>query len=264
MINRWLGWILLLLALSSPARAQTADAKKHYQQGEKLYGAGQYAEAIKEFDLAYKLSKRPAILFNIARIYTKMGDEESAIRYLQQYLEADPRAADAASVRDDIAARQKALEEARAKKAEEEAEAARQKTEEAEAEARLAASAARRAAAEAQQAAAERKRARLKVGGIVLIAGGAAVAAGGGVLGYFAERTQRQAEAGAVGSVFDKSIQARGQAFTIAGIVSDVVGGAAVGAGIGILVRTSRKVNKEKPQVWLHPRVGGVALGGTF
>lgn len=267
MIKQRLLWILLLLSISSSAaRAQVGEAKKHYQQGETLYAEEKYEQAIQEFELAYKLSKRSAILFNIARAYTKIGDDESAILYLQQYLKVDPNSSDATSVRAEIAARQKALEETRArKKAEAEAEAVRQKQEEAEAEARLAATAARRAAAEVKEAAAEEKRGRLKVGGIVLIAGGAAVVAAGGVLGYFAERAQKQAEAGPVGSVFDKSIQTRGQTFTIIGFALDAVGAAAIGAGIGLLVHSSRKVSKkEKHQVWLTPKIGGMALGGTF
>ncbi len=55
----------LLLALASPARADTARA--YFDIGAKAYEAGRYLDAAHAFEEAYRLSKRPGLLFSLGQ-----------------------------------------------------------------------------------------------------------------------------------------------------------------------------------------------------
>src|SRR4051794_36614658 len=63
-------------------------AEVHYNAAEQYYLRGQYPEAIKEFSEAYRLSKRPELLYNISQSYERNGDLRNARTYLQQYLDS--------------------------------------------------------------------------------------------------------------------------------------------------------------------------------
>src|SRR5689334_8423294 len=134
---------LIGTALPSPAHAAGGDAaispeaRRHVEEGVTHYDAGRYQQAIDEFELAYRLSRRPALLFNIARAEGKLGHDDIAIAFLRRYLEERPDAPDASSVMAEIDARQRALEASRDRmKAEAEAQAARKQAEELTAQAR--------------------------------------------------------------------------------------------------------------------------------
>src|SRR5262245_47149924 len=88
--------------------------KVHVDLGVEAYLGGRYAEAVREFELAYRLSSKPQILFNIARAEAKLGHEEAAIAFLKRYLEELPDAEDAAAVRAEVEARERAMAAARA------------------------------------------------------------------------------------------------------------------------------------------------------
>jgi len=79
-------WVVLTLAVAAPARAvepaQSAEVKKHVEAGVEHYDAGRWAEASREFEIAYRLSGKAGLLFNIARAETKLGHEEQAIAFL--------------------------------------------------------------------------------------------------------------------------------------------------------------------------------------
>ena len=92
--------------VSSGGREARADddeqrAREAYKTGDDHYAAGRYEESVKYFKLAYDLSRLPALLFNIANAYERMGDYEKAADYLRQYLES-PKAENVASVRERI------------------------------------------------------------------------------------------------------------------------------------------------------------------
>lgn len=124
----------LPLLLCSPARAdQNADnaAKWFYAEGVKHYDAGEYEQALDPFKKAYDLSRRPAILFNLARTETHLGHHEAALGWLRRYLEAAPGAADELAVRAEIAASERALEDQRGReRAQAEAREAQQRADE--------------------------------------------------------------------------------------------------------------------------------------
>jgi len=89
---------LVILALTSPAAAQSDElAKGHYMAGKAYYDQARYAEAIREFEEAYRLSPKNDLLFNIAQAHERAGHLDKAVEYLKRYL-ADASVKDRASV----------------------------------------------------------------------------------------------------------------------------------------------------------------------
>jgi hypothetical protein len=87
----------LLLALVAVAHADSAQdeiARAHFISGQSYYDGGKYAEALKSFTEAYRLSRRPALLYNVALCHERLGRIDRAIDALENYL------ADAGQVRD--------------------------------------------------------------------------------------------------------------------------------------------------------------------
>lgn len=280
---------LLLTTLSSGVAraAEVPEAKKHVDLGVAHYEAGRYEEAIKEFELAYRLSHRPAILFNIARAEAKLGHDENAIAFLRRYLEERPNADDAPAVLAEIEAREKAVAAARDKvvadkqKAAAEAEAAeaRRKADAAAAEARRAAESARASAeADAQRksaaeraAAVDRERSErltaMKRAGYALVAVGPVIAAVGIGLGVAAMRAGDEVASASIGTEWaDKypGLESRGKAFAGAGIALDVIGAAAAGVGIGLLGYAHTRKPSGDRAFLIVPTGRGVTVGGTF
>ena len=87
-VARTLPWVLLTIALcwSSSADASIELARSHYRVGQAYYEQGRYAEAIKEFEQAYDLTKRAALLYNIAQAHERMGNLEQAVASYEKYL----------------------------------------------------------------------------------------------------------------------------------------------------------------------------------
>jgi tetratricopeptide (TPR) repeat protein len=71
----------------SPAASKGADAqaKALFELGTQRYEEARYAEAIEAFEEAYRLSERPALLYNLANANERMGNVKAAIRHLEQY-----------------------------------------------------------------------------------------------------------------------------------------------------------------------------------
>lgn len=91
--------VLVLAGWSPPAVAQSDDlAKGHYMAGQAYYNQARYAEAVREFQEAYRLSPKPALLYNIAQAYERMGKIDDAIAHLKKYLAAAPDASDRTAV----------------------------------------------------------------------------------------------------------------------------------------------------------------------
>lgn len=71
------------------ALAESDDlAKGHFLAGQAYYQQARYNEAIREFEEAYRLSAKPALLFNLAQAYERLGKLEKTVEYLQTYLAA--------------------------------------------------------------------------------------------------------------------------------------------------------------------------------
>jgi tetratricopeptide (TPR) repeat protein len=83
---------ILIALLSLAPRVTRADeteaARIHFKAGEQYYVRGHYAQAISEFAEAYRLSKAPALLYNISQAHERAGDLVSARDYLQRYIDS--------------------------------------------------------------------------------------------------------------------------------------------------------------------------------
>ena len=255
---------LVVVGLLRPEAAADplGDAKVAYQRGAAHYEKGDYAEAVRDFDLAYRLSKRPAILYNLARAEGQLGHDEAAIAWLRRYLEEAPRSPDAPSVRAEMAARQRALDEAAAtRRAQADAVVARKQAVVAEA----------RALALSDAVASSGAMRGPRIAGWVLLGGGVVLAGGGVLAGLIARDAARQVGAGggSGASKLDQSLERRGQTSEIAGFVCDGLGAALMAAGVGVVV-WSHRGPAARPQApvsgsaWITPAPGGLLVAGTY
>jgi tetratricopeptide (TPR) repeat protein len=67
-----------------------AAARAHYETGTRLYDVRDYAEALKEFKAAYLAKPDPAFLFNMGQCNLKMGKNQEALDFFQQFLKKAP------------------------------------------------------------------------------------------------------------------------------------------------------------------------------
>jgi hypothetical protein len=72
--------------------ADDTDARRAFEAGRDAYGHGAFREALAHFEHAYELSKRPALLFNIARAADADGQALRARTAYEAYLAAFPAA----------------------------------------------------------------------------------------------------------------------------------------------------------------------------
>lgn len=71
-----------------------AVAGDHFDIGTKAYNDGKYPLAREEFDIAYKLSGEPDLLYNIALCYEREGELRKALDYFTRYSDARPDVAE--------------------------------------------------------------------------------------------------------------------------------------------------------------------------
>jgi len=63
-----------------------ATAKAHYETATRLYDIREYDKALVEFKSAYLAQPDPAFLFNIGQCYRKLGQNQQALNFFQEYL----------------------------------------------------------------------------------------------------------------------------------------------------------------------------------
>ncbi|HEX4458174.1 MAG TPA: tetratricopeptide repeat protein [Polyangia bacterium] len=100
-----LATLALVCSLARPASALTEEeerAKAHFLAGQSYYDQASYADALKEFNEAYRLSKKPALLYNIARCYEGLGQLGDAVNMLERYVTDEPDASDRTSIEERI------------------------------------------------------------------------------------------------------------------------------------------------------------------
>ncbi len=66
------------------------EARAHYESGLALYGAKDYAGAIRELDAGYALDPRREFLFAEAQAYRLAGDCKSAVPLYKKFLDSEP------------------------------------------------------------------------------------------------------------------------------------------------------------------------------
>jgi hypothetical protein len=90
--------VALLLALcAGSARAETGEggsaaerAREHFDRGNSYFDAGQFDNAIKEFEQSYAIKPVPLLLFDIGNVARVSGKNEMAIEYFRRYLRQAP------------------------------------------------------------------------------------------------------------------------------------------------------------------------------
>jgi tetratricopeptide (TPR) repeat protein len=78
--------ILVLMMCGRALGDDRSDAKAHYKRGLGEYALGNYAEAAKEYEAAFKLVPESALLFNAAQAHRFAGNRERALFLYQNYL----------------------------------------------------------------------------------------------------------------------------------------------------------------------------------
>ena len=73
-----------------PTAQQLEAAKKAFAEGKKLHDAGKLPEAIEKFKESYRLSKRPALLYNIAITMEEANMDDLALFYFRKYMADAP------------------------------------------------------------------------------------------------------------------------------------------------------------------------------
>jgi tetratricopeptide (TPR) repeat protein len=84
--------LLVLSALAAPARADaTGEARRAYADAEVEYHLGHFAESLQNYELAYKLSRVPALLFNIAQCHRQLKHFEQAATTYRSFIGLQPK-----------------------------------------------------------------------------------------------------------------------------------------------------------------------------
>lgn len=73
-----------------PSQADLEKAKKAFQEGKKLHEAGKIEDAIEKYKESYKLSKKPALLYNIGIAMEEAGMEDLALMNFRRFLKEAP------------------------------------------------------------------------------------------------------------------------------------------------------------------------------
>src|SRR5262245_37286874 len=86
-------------AQAQPVEWSDDEARTHFEAAQSHFETGSYEDAIREFDSAYRLSGRAALLYNLYLCHERLGNLEAAIDHLSRYLDADPSTSNAAALR---------------------------------------------------------------------------------------------------------------------------------------------------------------------
>lgn len=93
MRERWTRWTWIVVALcafaGAPSLARADDeeqARAHFRLGQAHYSNGDFLKAAAEFEEAYAIYKRPALLYNIYLAYRDANDTARAADALRRYL----------------------------------------------------------------------------------------------------------------------------------------------------------------------------------
>jgi tetratricopeptide (TPR) repeat protein len=267
-----------VLAAAAPGHAQdaTADdlARRHFDSGAAYLHESDYENALKEFQKAYELSKRPTILLNVATVYERMGELKAAIEALEQYVAEDPEGEHVETVRLRIPNLEKRLESKSAKAsapAEPEATATPGAVPAQPTQPEPAAGAAPAAAAPPPPVAdTQTDESGQNVPAYVLLGIGGLAGVAAGVTGYLAESEWQDAKDSCSPNCTDDEIRSgRNLAWTS----TILTGGAVVGVGIGLALllqgdgeapSASARTHVPELQLGLGPRVASANARWRF
>lgn len=217
-----------------PSPEEVDAAKRHFESGVDFFQRGNYTAARAEFEAAYALTKYPQLLFNLGKTAEKLNLTADAIRYLEGYLASNPSEADVIEVRAKLV------------------ELRKQPT-------ATPAPAAQPTTPPPGKLPPVPALALLGAGAGLLIIG---IGCGAGALAAAGSFTP--------GSSVPYSKYTEGKALDAAGIAFDVIGGAALAAGVawtGYWAYQRSKANKQQqqqPAVSLIPLGAGLGVAGQF
>jgi tetratricopeptide (TPR) repeat protein len=105
--------ILAVSLAGAPVRADDDDARalSLFEQSERAYDAGRFAEAISLLQQSYVLKKEPVLLYNLGRAHEGNGDLGKAADAYEAFLKAQPDAPDRGALERRIGTLRKQLAE---------------------------------------------------------------------------------------------------------------------------------------------------------
>ncbi len=101
------GLVFLLLSLhglqsASAQKAASAEYTQAFSDAKAAFKAGDFAKAAESFKLAFEITPKGNLLYNIALCYEKAGDVENAVRFYSRFVDAVPGSKKVPSVQDKI------------------------------------------------------------------------------------------------------------------------------------------------------------------
>ena len=90
--------LILLTGLAFGSTYEDELARAHFLSGQSYFDEQHYADALHEFQEAYRISKRPGFQYNIGVCQERLGQIDGAVAAFERYLREAPNAPDRAPV----------------------------------------------------------------------------------------------------------------------------------------------------------------------
>lgn len=78
--------IISLLGAADQADPNLTRARELFNEGQRLYAAGNFPEAVKSLRASYELTESPDLAYNVAKVCERMAEYREAIKYYRIYL----------------------------------------------------------------------------------------------------------------------------------------------------------------------------------
>jgi len=272
---RYVAFALVVLAILSSGLVRAdpiAKARDEFKKGETAYAVRDFKKAVIHYKKAYELSKRPALLFNVAQAHKLAGNLKEAIYFYDTYLRLSRKPANRADVeRYIVELKEKQIEADRrsedARKKQEERDLAERERKRLEAEAKAREAREREAQAQAQLARAQalggpqrRPSPGLKLAGLVTLGVGLAATGTGLYLNLKAKSDFDELNSVERWTVELDDKRDSADSARKLGIIATSVGGAAVVAGAVLYFLGRRGTVVEDSSVAIAPSDGGVTM----
>jgi len=98
-------------APASPSPENEEKARAHFRLGRAYYDNGDFAKAAVEFEAAYAISQRAALLYNIYLAYRDANDTRNAAEALRKYLQLESKVENRGQLESRLAALERSLKE---------------------------------------------------------------------------------------------------------------------------------------------------------
>src|SRR5262245_32028416 len=84
------GTVLLSWVATTPALAQVAQSRSHYEKGRSYFQVGEYRKALEEFKAAHVEKNDPAYIYNIAECHRQLGEPKDAVVFYRRFIRLAP------------------------------------------------------------------------------------------------------------------------------------------------------------------------------